>query len=210
MIIAIVAASGFHIGTLEEYYVGGCYLGMFNAVSDGSVGIILLLLTLSIFGNNFVTGLLPFVKPYIIVQGMVIWFLSIKYMFNHASKELKPGDVTGMPLVVKQLGVQVLGYLLTMTLLCLVGTIGPEPVWSRPESAPFFCLVTLQCFVTGHLTWNVQVLNVTKWVYSPFKNRLNLFVIATSLMVLVLGSVSSKQYHADHVVQFLLFVSFIA
>ena len=67
MICAIVSASSFHISTLEEYYVGGCYLGMFNAVSDGSVGIISVLLSMAVFGNDFHVGLLPYAKPYVMI-----------------------------------------------------------------------------------------------------------------------------------------------
>ena len=44
----------FHLSTLEEYYTGGLYLGKFNAISDGSVPLILLYVGLGFFGNEWV------------------------------------------------------------------------------------------------------------------------------------------------------------
>ena len=42
-------------------------LGMFNAVSDGSIGIISVLLSMAVFGNDFHVGLLPYAKPYVMI-----------------------------------------------------------------------------------------------------------------------------------------------
>ena len=44
----------FHLSTLEEYYSGGLFLGKFNAITDGSVPLIALYISLGYFGNDWV------------------------------------------------------------------------------------------------------------------------------------------------------------
>lgn len=43
----------FHFCTLEEYYVGGMFMGIGNAITDGSFLYYLVMLVLTIFGNDF-------------------------------------------------------------------------------------------------------------------------------------------------------------
>jgi ethanolaminephosphotransferase len=45
----------FYFTTLEEYYTGGLWLGLFNGVTDGSVGVIALFLYCGVKGNDFFT-----------------------------------------------------------------------------------------------------------------------------------------------------------
>ena len=108
MLVGLIFLGGFHFSTLEEYYVGGCYLPRFNAVSDGSVGIIGMLILLGIYGNDFMATPYDFIGGYtprligfgaMLPVGIVIICLCYKYIVDHSRKELKPGDVTGMPLV---------------------------------------------------------------------------------------------------------------
>mmetsp|Transcript_777 Transcript_777/g.1387 ORF Transcript_777/g.1387 Transcript_777/m.1387 type:complete len:119 (+) Transcript_777:340-696(+) len=44
--------ASFHFSTLEEYYTGGLFLGPLNGISDGSLGIYLLFLSLGFGGNE--------------------------------------------------------------------------------------------------------------------------------------------------------------
>ena len=52
MFIAMSCAT-FHFSTLEEYYVGGLFLGPGNAITDFSVVVYALYISLGIFGNEF-------------------------------------------------------------------------------------------------------------------------------------------------------------
>ena len=49
----VATYGGFHFATLEEYYVGTLRLPPLNAVSDGSVIVILLCVITGCIGNNF-------------------------------------------------------------------------------------------------------------------------------------------------------------
>ena len=62
----------FYFCTLEEYYIGGLFLGPFNGVSDGSVLFIVLFLTSGIFGNDI--WLVPLDVP-------IIGTYSFSYLF---------------------------------------------------------------------------------------------------------------------------------
>ena len=54
-LVVIMAMAAFHFTTLEEYYVGTLKLPICNAVSDGSLVIILMYLVTGILGNTFWT-----------------------------------------------------------------------------------------------------------------------------------------------------------
>ena len=49
----MMSCASFHFCTLEEYYTGGLYLGPFNGVTDGSVGVIFMFLLMGFAGNDF-------------------------------------------------------------------------------------------------------------------------------------------------------------
>ena len=53
--MVVMAMAAFHFTTLEEYYVGKLTLPMCNAVTDGSLLIILLYIVTSALGNEFWT-----------------------------------------------------------------------------------------------------------------------------------------------------------
>ena len=55
MAILSVAApcASFHFSTLEEYYTGGLFLPPMNGVTDGSAGVFLTFIVMTIFGNDF-------------------------------------------------------------------------------------------------------------------------------------------------------------
>ena len=52
VMMLVIGSLTFHMTTLEEYYVGELYLPVFNAVSDGSVWVVLFYLASAIWGND--------------------------------------------------------------------------------------------------------------------------------------------------------------
>lgn len=50
--IVLAITQSFHFCTLEEYYIGGLYLGPFNGVTDGSAPLIAIFLLTGITGND--------------------------------------------------------------------------------------------------------------------------------------------------------------
>jgi len=59
LLILLAITQSFYFSTLEEYYIGGLFLGPFNGVTDGSVLIIAIFLVSGIFGNGFWAAPLP-------------------------------------------------------------------------------------------------------------------------------------------------------
>jgi ethanolaminephosphotransferase len=59
MLILLAITQSFHFSTLEEYYIGGLYLGPLNGVTDGSVLIMAVFLVSGIFGTSFWASPLP-------------------------------------------------------------------------------------------------------------------------------------------------------
>lgn len=55
----------FHFSTLEEYYIGGLFLGPFNGITDGSAFVISIFMLTGIIGNDIwltqvsLPGMLP-------------------------------------------------------------------------------------------------------------------------------------------------------
>jgi len=113
--------------TLEEYYTGGLFLGPGNGVSDGSVAIFSLFIIMTFTGNHF--WVLSIVGSFRIVD-LFMFFVQagniglhmhcIKCIFAHQKKLLGPNDITGEPLVVKLLIIQLFGYLLPIVLLSVL------------------------------------------------------------------------------------------
>lgn len=53
--VLLAITQSFHFCTLEEYYIGGLFLGPLNGVTDGSALIIAIFLATGIAGNEFWT-----------------------------------------------------------------------------------------------------------------------------------------------------------
>ena len=53
MWIVLAVTQSFHFCTLEEYYIGGLFLGPFNGVTDGSAALILVFIATGIAGTDF-------------------------------------------------------------------------------------------------------------------------------------------------------------
>ena len=68
-------------------------------------------------------------------------------MFDHQKKELKPEDVTGEPLVVKYLLIQVFGYFMPLGLTTWMAFVGSSPMIPSTvkdgNASPLFFLVLL-------------------------------------------------------------------
>mmetsp|Transcript_32291 Transcript_32291/g.49440 ORF Transcript_32291/g.49440 Transcript_32291/m.49440 type:complete len:168 (+) Transcript_32291:672-1175(+) len=113
MLFMIGGGISFHFSTLEEYYTGGLFLGVGNAVTDGSFIIFTLYFILGAYGRD--TYLQPMVSESELWEGspeitrlaglmfMVIsiqWvttFLCFKKIFSHASK-VNSGEIEGEPI----------------------------------------------------------------------------------------------------------------
>lgn len=144
-IISVMApCASFHFSTLEEYYTGGLFLGPFNGVTDGSLGVYVLCLLMSIVGNDFWTwpvanagtsseilfvDLIVFFN--VICQAVVI-LMCLKSIFDHQRKELAEGEVTGEPLNNKDLIVQIVGYCIPLVAVTLLALMGKEPIIDYP------------------------------------------------------------------------------
>mmetsp|Transcript_9729 Transcript_9729/g.14816 ORF Transcript_9729/g.14816 Transcript_9729/m.14816 type:complete len:122 (+) Transcript_9729:557-922(+) len=108
------ALASFHFSTLEEYYTGGLFLGPFNGISDGSVAIYGIFLTMFLFSNNFWTWeVIERNDPndtirvvdlaiYATIIGQAgIVLLCFKNIFAHQKKPKQEGDIHGEPFVLK-------------------------------------------------------------------------------------------------------------
>jgi ethanolaminephosphotransferase len=54
--VLLSITQSFHFCTLEEYYIGGLYLGPLNGVTDGSAAVIAVFAATGIAGNEFWTN----------------------------------------------------------------------------------------------------------------------------------------------------------
>ena len=101
----------FHFTTLEEYYVGGLYLGHLNGVTDGSFGVMAILFSLGIFGPEFLDQ--EFVKDggeyltygSIMIELAIAMFLfsvvsSLKNIVNKDPQETKGEAVIMKPFLI--------------------------------------------------------------------------------------------------------------
>ena len=110
MILALFfALSSFHWSTLEEYYIGGLFLGPGNGITDGSLGIFLVYIIMGIFGNEWTKskafGGFEWCELFaygIAIGNFVVILLCIKGIIAHSKKTIKEGEITGEPFVWKK------------------------------------------------------------------------------------------------------------
>lgn len=230
MLIALtMAISSFHFSTLEEYYTGGLFLGPGNGISDGSVGIVGIFIVLGMFGNEWTQGivfgetrLVDVIIFGVTLANLVIIILCVRGIFVHQYKEINydavtnTGDITGEPLVVKDFVLQVVGYALPMSLLAGILFVGEDgkrlidsPIDKESGHNNMFDVMLLQCFLMQHLTCSVQVNHVSKYKYSPWRNRLNLFLMVFTVIVYV-RKAAAPSFCPCSSVQFMLLVTIIA
>jgi hypothetical protein len=211
-VLLILTLSSFHFCTLEEYYTGGLFLPPFNAISDGSFMFIGAFIYCGLFGNEWsqqlvykdVKGVDAFVYASILINLFVI-LCNIKGIFDHQKKKINydpitnTGDITGEILVVKDLAGQIIGYVLTMSLLLGIYTL----------TSHSFEVMVLQCLLMQHLTCSVQVNHVSKKKYSPWKNRVNLFLMVSSI-VTYFGYMADPFFYPHYYTRFMLLVTVVA
>ena len=208
IIANILAISSFHFSTLEEYYCGGLYLGVGNGVTDGSVGIIGLFIYLGMFGNDWTTNTAFGVWTYadlfvygILIANATIIILCFKGIFVHSYKQktIKEGEMNGETFTTSAFLLQVFGYFFSMGVI--VGCIyqGEEgkriidnPVDKQTQHDLIFDVLLLACILMSHLTICIQVNHVSAYEYSPWANRLNLFLIAAYACVYCVASYNPK------------------
>ena len=128
--------SSFHFSTVEEYYCGGLYLGVGNGVTDGSVGIIGMLIYLGMFGNEWTLNRAFGYWTYadillygIIIANTFIILLCFRGVINHSYKQpsIKEGEMNGETFTKSAFISQVFGYFLSMSVIAgtvYVGEIG--------------------------------------------------------------------------------------
>lgn len=168
-VLAVAApCASFHFSTLEEYYTGGLFLPPCNGVTDGSLGVFLLFIFMTIVGNDFWRWpianqgtkseilLVDMMVLMLIVIQVVIVLNCLKNVFEHKRKVLEPGEVTGEPLHHGNLAIQIIGYFMPMVALTMLVLMGSEPIlnYTSPNAQmnPLFYLIFLQCLVMAHVT----------------------------------------------------------
>ena len=72
----------FHFAFIEEYYLGGMVIGLFNPITDMSIGVYMLYIYLGIYGNSQL--------QYVVFNGDTLWtgspaltFLNCFYYFGN-------------------------------------------------------------------------------------------------------------------------------
>jgi ethanolaminephosphotransferase len=88
MLILMGTTQSFHFCTLEEYYIGGLFLGPFNGVTDASAMIISFFIFTGIFGTGFWAYLvtLPFYGQQMKVCEIIAWTIIITQIIAVALK----------------------------------------------------------------------------------------------------------------------------
>ena len=124
----------------------------------------------------------------IMPQCAVLIIKNLKTIRDSGLRDIHPDGVKGEALVWSSFLTQIFGYLLPIVLLFAVAAGGEKPMVSAKvtdgEMNGLFLIAVVQCCLMQHLTCHLQVCHVTATLYSPFENRINLFVIASSAVIL--------------------------
>lgn len=217
----------FHFATLEEYYVGGLFLPVGNAISDGSLLYYVTMSIPAIFGNElFVAECFPkdyfyegssrliamdLILPFVVtVQSLVIIF-SILNILKHKRrvraaendddyKNMKP-ETDGEELHLTSLASQVFGYFFLQGSLQCLAFIGSEPMISNDgkpgQLSSIFLLMVIQSFLMQHLTAEVMLAHITKQKYIPSHNKLNVAMASVALIITAVWLVSPTFYEEN-------------
>lgn len=110
------------------------FLGVGNAVSEGSVPYIGLFIAMGFCGNSFWINevyyglrVVDICQLAVLVQVIIICLLCIKEIFDHQHKYIKDGGITGEPLEMKELFKQIFGYFLPTAALTYLAIILEYP-----------------------------------------------------------------------------------
>ena len=84
---------------------------------------------------------------------------------------------------------QVLVYILMITLTTLLAYAGDEPILSHTgpskNSGNLFYLVFLQCMLMQHLSAHGMLCHCAKSIYNPFQNKLVMFIMLMCCLILM-------------------------
>jgi ethanolaminephosphotransferase len=80
--VLLAITQSFHFCTLEEYYIGGLFLGPLNGVTDGSAAVIAVFLATGIAGNDFWTNTasLPVLGTLTVSQIVVVALMASQFV----------------------------------------------------------------------------------------------------------------------------------
>lgn len=143
----------FHVSTLEEYYTGGLFLQVGNAISDGCLPLILTKIYFALYGNLFLKDI-AFQKnhwyqgsPELLKVDLFSAFacfvqssnvlMILKNILDQRFKSTSAGYCE--PVILKDLAIQLIGYLLTPILTTALAL--------RSATPNYFILILLQSFV---------------------------------------------------------------
>ena len=84
-----------------------------------------------------------------------------------------------------------------------------SPIDKESGHNNMFDVMLLQCFLMQHLTCSVQVNHVSKYKYSPWRNRLNLFLMLFTVIIYV-RKAAAPGFCPCSSVQLMLLVTVIA
>jgi phosphatidylglycerophosphate synthase len=216
----------FHFATLEEYYVGGLFLPVGNAITDGSLLYFITMSIPGIFGNEcFVAECFPhnyfyegsprltamnLILVFVVTVQSITVMISINNILKHKRlvaaasdddyKALRP-DMDGEELECGTLVTQILAYFFLQGSVQCLAFIGSEPFIfndGKPGSvSSVFLLMVMQSFLMQHLTTEVMLCHLTKQKYVPTQNKLNVAMAAVSLIITAIWLVSPTFYEEN-------------
>ena len=147
----MVAQSGFHFSTLEEFYTGGLFLGPGNGITDGSVPVLVVFILTGCIGNSWfltkVAGDVTWKDVFVYYIGTTVFLLDILCVVNIFRKTHEKGNKVPLG----QLAVQIVGYFVPQGLLAALLYVGQRPIIYRvPKDEPvslLFLIVVLMNFM---------------------------------------------------------------
>lgn len=126
-------------------------------------------------------------------------------MQGHQDGEFQSSQaqIDGEKLETKSFVIQVVGYFFIQGSIMCLAFIGSKPFISNDgqpgQVSTMFLITVIQGFLMQHLTCDVMLCHLTKQRYSPFGNRLNVAMCASSLFVTAIWFASPDFYerHID-------------
>jgi hypothetical protein len=181
----------FHFAMLEEYYVGGMILGYGNPITDLSIAVYILYISLGIWGNGFMKTII-FEKGWLFMScpnlsALDVWFyvsgffmggnalLCVYKIFKNERYEGKGKDAKWYIVLY-----QVLAYLFMVLGVVSLAYVGENPLMEQTEEKgqwPVFWVILLQGMMQMHMSIHIMLFEATGMSYNPMDNRLYVFVM---------------------------------
>lgn len=179
----------FHFCTLEEFYVGGMFLGVGNCITDLALPLIGLLFYCGAEGTGFMQNEVTekwLFSDVLFAVTFVIQAVQILLCFHGMIKNQDP--VLGEPVHAFPLLGQVASYLTMLSITSALLFVGEHPMIMDSESNGLFLVCLLQCLLMQHMTCHIQISHCTKQRYSALDNRLYVFIMTMCMMVMFFNS----------------------